>query len=280
MTDDLTSWIGHRREIEDQCGLPLVRRVAALLDADPETIRDGDPLPPGWHVCLFTSRTRQSQLREDGHALSDPLMPPAPLPRRMLGGRRCQYLEPVHVGEDLRRHDEITAITRKQGGSGEMVIVTTRHTIVGARSADPRLIEEQDSLYLAAAAGGTPKASRPEPVMPRPLISEQRSTDTTLLFRYSAVTFNTHRIHYDLPYATGTEGYPQLVVNGGLVTLLLIDLFRRSIGRPLTRIDTRNRAAAHCGYDLRLCIAARAKGWLLWAETATTGEVLMEMNAQ
>lgn len=280
--EELTNWIGRKRETHDKCALPLARRVAALLDADPEALHEGDTLPQGWQICVFTPRTPQSELREDGHAQEDPLLPPPPLPRRMLGGRRCSYEAPLPIGAALRRVDEITAVDRKQGSKGEMVIITTRHTIHLGDEPTPLLVEEQDNIFRAAAAAGSASGKGPEPVspVPTPQFSALRATEPTLLFRYSAVVFNTHRIHYDLPYVTGVEGYPGLIVNGGLMTLLLMDLFRREIGTTLTQTESRNRAAAFGGQVLKLCGAEREEGWLLWVEEAESGRLIMEMRAR
>jgi len=280
MTDDLMSWLGHRRELDDQCALPLAQRVAALLDHDPWALQEGEPLPQGWHICLFTPRICQSNLREDGHAQHDPLMPPAPLPRRMLGGRRCEYLGELRIGAQLHRVDEIVEIQRKNGSSGEMVIITTRHTVSLRDTGEKILIEEQDSIYRAAPSAAAFPAKRAAPIMPEPQFEAVRKTDPALLFRFSAVTFNTHRIHYDLPYATGTEGYPGLIVNGGLMSLLLMDLFRRETGEALQVTDARNRAAVFGGMTLRLKGAQRDEGWLLWIEEVTNGNVIMEMTAK
>lgn len=279
-SDDLTPWIGHGREIADTCALPLVRRVACLLDHDPDALSDGGALPQGWHICLFTPAIRQSELRLDGHSITDPLMPPAPLPRRVLGGRRCRFLADLPIGARLRRRDEITAIERKQRRAGEMVVITTRHTVQDAGSGTPLLIEEQESIYLEVLAGAPAAPATPPPDMPAPAFDMRLPTDPTLLFRYSAITFNTHRIHYDLPYVTGTEGYPERVVNGGLMTLFLLDLFRRETGRRLTATVSRNRAVATCGTTLHLCGAPQGDGWLLWAADAETGRIIMEIRAE
>lgn len=279
MTDELSSWLGHRRELEDQCALPLVQRVAALLDHDPWALRDGEPLPQGWHLCLFTPRIRQADLREDGHAQHDTLMPPAPLPRRMLGGRRCQYFGELLIGAQLHRADEIVDIQRKQGAGGEMVIITTRHTVSRKDTGAMVLVEEQDSIYRAAPSGGTRTATLEARALPEPTFEAFRPTDPTLLFRFSAVCFNTHRIHYDLPYVTSVEGYPGLIVNGGLMSLLLMDLFRRETGQLLRMTEARNRAAAFGGTPLHLKGAQRDEGWQLWIEEAGNNKVIMEMTA-
>jgi 3-methylfumaryl-CoA hydratase len=140
------------------------------------------------------------------------------------------------------------------------------------------VIEEQDVIYRAAA--GAPEAAKPapEPVRPAPSLTRAFTPDPVMLFRYSAVTFNGHRIHYDQPYATGTEGYPGLIVNGGLTALLLLELVKVAAGRPLTAMSVRNRKPLICGRPARLCAAAAGDGWDLWAEDSN-GRMALEAHA-
>lgn len=275
--DDLAAWIGRSREAADVCALPLVRRVAVLLDLDPAGYRDGDPLPHGWHMCLFTPLIRQSALGADGHARHDAFMPPYPLPRRMLGGRRTVFHRPVTIGADVRKRDEIVSIEPKSGRSGRMVLITTRATIFEGDAAEPSIVEEQDSIYREeAGAGDTGGPPKPAAPFPEPAFSRELTTDPTMLFRYSAVAFNTHRIHYDRPYAMEQEGYAGLIVNGGLTALLLVELFRASTGRSPRSMSARNRSALLCGRPVRLCGAPDGDGWLLWAEDRETSRIVLE----
>lgn len=278
---DLAGWVGKREEAEDICALPLVRRVAALLDRDPLAIGEGDPLPAGWQACVFTYLTRKSDLRKDGHALSDPMMPPVPLPRRMLGGRRVYFHKPIIIGAHLRRVCEIVSITPKTGRSGKLIIVTLRYSIYQDGEDSPVIVEEQDSIFREeATASSTPAAKRPGIEPPgEPDFAEDLVTDPTMLFRYSAICFNTHRIHYDEPYATGEEGYPGLVVNGGLSALLLIDLFQRSTGRTPKSFEYRNTGAVFCGRPIRLCGKSDGDAWSLWIQNETPN-VLLEAKIQ
>ncbi|MCB1492006.1 MAG: MaoC family dehydratase N-terminal domain-containing protein [Rhodobiaceae bacterium] len=279
---DYAEWIGRREVAHDVCALLLVRRIAAMLDHDPDTCREGDPLPAGWQMCVFTPLIRQSDLRADGHAQAETLMPPVHLPRRMLGGRRTWFKEPVKIGAALTRTSELVSITPKTGRSGELVIVTVRHTITEDDHDAPLIVEEQDSIFREEAPpGAAPKATGPAttaPARPDPVHVREMTPDPTLLFRYSAIGFNTHRIHYDQPYATGTEGYPGLIVNGGLATLLLIDFFEGTTGQRLKSIEARNTGAIICGRPIRLCAAPSEEGWLLWIED-TNGRMLLEAKA-
>ncbi|MCB1327991.1 MAG: acyl-CoA dehydrogenase [Maritimibacter sp.] len=282
---DLNNWIGRSEHAIDHCSLILARRIAAMLDRDPETVNAGDPLPPGWQMALFTPLIRQSDLRDDGHAQAEALIPPVPLPRRMLGGRRSWFHLPIPIGAAVERQSEIVAIEPKQGRSGALILVTLRHTIRCTGETEAAIIEEQDSIFREEASGGPAKpqpASRPASAGPlRPEFATTLVTDPRLLFRYSAIGFNTHRIHYDQPYATGNEGYPGLIVNGGLATLLLIDLFEREVGRPVASIETRNKGAIICGRPVRLCGAAEpdAPGhWRLWIENEDS-RILLEAKS-
>jgi 3-methylfumaryl-CoA hydratase len=268
--NDWASWIGRREDAEDICALPLVRRVAALLDRDPGAYRQGAPLPTGWHICAFGPQARQSDLGADGHPKTDPLMPPIDLPRRMLGGRRTTFRTPLSIGACLRRTREIVSIVPKSGRTGRLLIMTVRHSIFQDGSTEPSIVEEQDSIFREQAAPGAkeaPPASNPPPPDPlEPTFHRDLTTDPRMLFRYSAIAFNTHRIHYDRPYTTEQEGYPGLIVNGGLTALFLMDLFETSTGRSIRSIETRNKGAIICGRPIRLCGAPGGENWRLWVQ--------------
>jgi 3-methylfumaryl-CoA hydratase len=277
--NDMTDWFDRREEAADVCALPLVQRLAALLDQDPARLRNGDALPQGWHMILFTPVAPQSGLGQDGHPTASGLLaPPADLPRRMLGGRRTQFERALRIGAEMRRVSQVVAFEEKQGRSGRLAIATLRHSIFEGDAAAPSVIEEQDVIYRAAA--GVPEAAKPapEPVRPAPSLTRAFTPDPVMLFRYSAVTFNGHRIHYDQPYATGTEGYPGLIVNGGLTALLLLELVKVAAGRPLTAMSVRNRKPLICGRPARLCAAAAGDGWALWAEDSN-GRMALEAHA-
>jgi 3-methylfumaryl-CoA hydratase len=233
----LQGWIGREEVTEDEASLVLLRRLAALLDQDPAMIRRGAPMPEGWHVVLFGPLARQSRLGPDGHPMKGEFLPPVSLPRRMFAGRRTWFNAPIAIGADLRRVSRIAAITPKQGRSGRMIFVTIRHGIEsGGREC---VVEEQDLVYRDAATPGTRPPEAPPPDLPPEALRETFTPDTTLLFRYSAVTNNGHRIHYDADYARGVEGYPALVVNGGITTTKLSELAKRHLPGPLRSVTTR-----------------------------------------
>jgi 3-methylfumaryl-CoA hydratase len=239
-SDALQAWVGRKEIIEDEAAAVLVRRVAALLDCDPTPFGLGATVPENWHVAFFTPLAGQSQLGPDGHPRKGDFLPPVALPRRMFAGRRLRFVSPIKIGAALRRTSTVTAITPKHGRSGEMVFVQVEHAI----TADGILavIEEHDIVYReAATAGAKPTVAAEEPALPEPTDREEFAPDPVTLFRYSAITFNAHRIHYDGPYVRDEEGYPGLVVNGGLTALRLGEHAKRNLpGGRLGRLSLRN----------------------------------------
>lgn len=263
----------HAERMEDVCVLPLVQRVAATFDLDPRRFKDGDPLPRGWHVCLFTVPTRQSELRPDGTASLGVTLPDVGLPRLMIGGRRIRFMGDIPIGSAVRRESRRKAVISKEGRSGRFVIVTIQHDVYVQGESRAAIEEEQDYLMREAidATPATPEASAPkreraEAPSRAPAVSRTVVPDETLLFRYSAITFNPHRIHYDQPYATGHEGYPALVVNGGIPSLLLLELFRSAARREPASVTVRNVAPLFCRQPLHLHGVQDGAVWRMWAE--------------
>jgi 3-methylfumaryl-CoA hydratase len=258
---DTAAWIGRSRSVSDTLAAPLVRRLAATLDAE----MPAGVVPSHWlPALLFDDAQPTRALGPDGHPAKGEFLPPVPLPRRMLAGRRITFHAPARIGQEFSRTSTIEKIEEKQGRSGRLVFVTVRHATVGPDG--PAMTEVQDIVYREAGGGSTaPRA--PEP-MPPPAWREARTPDTVLLFRYSAICFNGHRIHYDADYARDAEGYPALVVNGGLSTLLLLDAAVRNSGRAIAGFAARTVSPLFCGRPLALCgTAPDAAGQaLLWAE--------------
>lgn len=221
-------WIGRSEHRHDILTPGPVAALAATLDRDDPPPRPGDALPPLWHWLYFLPLHRHSELGTDGHARRGDFLPPVPLPRRMWAGGRLNFVEPLRIGEPVQRFSRITAIRSTRGRSGELVLVTVRHEIHHAGRL--ALEEEHDIVYReaprpeveAAAVRNAPTQAAPHAVHSRTI-----RPDSVLLFRYSALTFNGHRIHYDRAYATEVEGYPGLVVHGPLIATLLLDLLRR-----------------------------------------------------
>lgn len=275
-------WLETVQESDDVCALPLVRRLAATLDRDPGQFRDGDPLPRGWHLAFFSVDTRQSQLRADGVAGFGVPLPDLGLPRVVFGGRRIRFDGDIRIGARLRRVSRLLSITPKEGRSGRFAVATVQHEIYADGAAHPAVIDQQDQVMREAAAGEEP--SRPAPpaaaaAMPQPARRRVVVPDETLLFRISAIMFNPHRIHYDLPYAVGQEGYPGLVVNASVSSLLLLEFFRDEAARAPSSIQLRNAGVAFSGRPLRLNAAPAEGPWRLWADTAE-GQLVTEGTMQ
>jgi 3-methylfumaryl-CoA hydratase len=219
----LEAWVGRQESREDVISPGPAAGLSATLDYDSPRARVGDPLPPLWHWLYFLPALPASELGEDGHARRGGFLPPVTLPRRMWAGSRIRFESPLSVGEQARKVSTIASINHKQGGAGELVFVTVRHRIY---CNDKLAIEEeQDIVYREAATGSS--APKPEPAPEEAQWTRQIAPDPVLLFRYSALTFNSHRIHYDRDYATRVEGYPDLVVQGPLTATLLLDLLHR-----------------------------------------------------
>ena len=252
---------------DDVCALPLARRLAALLDRDPSGLREGDPLPRGWHVMLFNGPTRQSQLRSDGAASLGVVLPDVGLPRLMMGGRQTRFTGDIAIGARVARTTRQGGVQIKQGRSGRFALVKVEHRIVVDGSAEPAVVENQD--YVLREASSAPPAEAALPMaQPQGAATASRTIvpDERLLFRYSAITDNPHRIHYDQAYATGAEGYPALVVNGSIPAMFLLELFRSTAGREPVSMASRNVAPMFCGRALRLHALDEGASWRLWAE--------------
>jgi 3-methylfumaryl-CoA hydratase len=223
--DQYKAWVGRSQSQEDWAAPFPPRALIATLDSGDAEPKIGDPLPPCWHWLYFLETAPASQIGPDGHAKRGPFLPPVPLPRRMWAGSRLKFPGVINVGDKIHRRSEILAVEPKTGTTGAMVFVTVQHRI----SANGVLatIEEHDIVYRQAAQPG----DRPPPAKPAPTDSQWRkdvAPDPVLLFRFSALTFNGHRIHYDLPYVTQEEGYPGLIVHGPLMGLMMLELARRA----------------------------------------------------
>jgi 3-methylfumaryl-CoA hydratase len=218
---DLAKWIGRSETRRDTIAAAPLRELSALLDRDDPEPKAGDAIPPLAHWLYFLPTDRQSELGPDGHAHRGGFLPPVSLPRRMWAGSRLEFLRPLAVGADATRVSTIKDVKVKEGRSGTLVFVTVRHEISDAGGL--ALSDEHDIVYRGEGGG----AGAPVPAPTDEAWRRDIHPDPVLLFRYSAVTFNGHRIHYDHPYVTRVEGYPGLVVHGPLIATLLVDLLRR-----------------------------------------------------
>lgn len=245
----LQGWVGRTETLIDEISVAPVRGLAATLDRDDAAPVVGiTELPPLWHWLYFLPQHRQSEIGPDGHAKRGGFLPPVPLPRRMWAGGRLQWQADnrLRVGDAVRRVSRIESITHKAGRSGDLVFVLVRHEVHNAGGL--ALTEEHDIVYRSAAQPGDPAAP---PMAADSGAAWQREIvpDDVLLFRYSALTFNGHRIHYDRRYVTEVEGYPGLIVHGPLIATLLLDLVRRHA--PDTFIKSFNFKAVRPTFDLQ-----------------------------
>jgi len=262
--DDYSAWVGRSETREDVATAAPLAGLAALLDHDAPSWTPGI-VPPLGHWLYFLPTARQSAIGEDGHPRRDAqgLLPPVPLPRRMWAGSRIDFLAPVPAGAALTRVTTIDAIKPKRGASGDLLFVTLRHEISADGVAAIR--EDQDIVFREAAGATTAPAAAPATPAPEPADIVRRVTpDPVLLFRYSALTFNAHRIHYDRDYARDVEGYAGLVVHGPLIATLLMDHGLRA-GLIPRRFAFRAEAPLIDGPPFDLCLAHDADGARLWA---------------
>lgn len=217
----LQDWVGREQVSQDILTAAPLAALAAALNRE-QTFDTGDALPPLWHWLYFLEVTRSADLAEDGHAERGDFLPPISLPRRMWAGSRLEFLRPLRVGEQVVRRSQIKSVTLKEGRTGPLAFVCVAHDI--SDDAGILLREEHDIVYreLPSSQAGAAPAEKPESAAD---FSRTIEADPKLLFRYSALTFNAHRIHYDRGYAQEVEHYPGLVVHGPLLATLLLELF-------------------------------------------------------
>jgi len=275
--DSLRTWIGRNEVREDTIAATPVVNLLATLDRDDLDVRDGDATPPLAHWLYFLPLYRTEDAGPDGHAKRGGFLPPVPLPRRMWAGGRLEFRDTLRIGDRATKRSTIADVSLKQGRAGPLVFVLVRHEIATARGV--ALIEEHDIVYREAPLPGETPAA---PIAAPPDAAWRRvvTPSALLLFRYSALTFNGHRIHYDRRYVTEVEGYPGLVVHGPLMATLLLDLVRRE--RPDARIGRFVFRAVRPVFDVapfQLCGAPEGGAARLWVADAQ-GALAMEGRAE
>ena len=275
-TAKLKDWLGRSRKEDDELSLGSVRRLAAMLDLDPAPYKRGSELPEAWYAILFGPTARQSIIGRDGHPKTgDDLLPPLHNTRRMFAGRRATFHRPLKVGDMVERVSTVRQVEPKTGRTGSFVLVTIVHEI-SARSG-LAVTEEQDLVYredVAAAADGAAKPAQqaaPKAATEQADHTVEWKPDTVQLFRYSALTFNGHRIHYDLPYTREVEGYPALVINGGLTALMLVEAARAKLAGTIVGYDARAMAPLFLGQIVLLNSRATGDTVETWASSPEGG---------
>lgn len=218
----LSDWIGKKRIVEDEIGLSSVRRIAGMLDLDPDAFTNGTPLPSHWFPMFFPNAVRQSDIGPDGHPKPGVILPPIPLPRRMGAGRRVTLSGNLTVGKPARKIAEVVSMVPKDARTGQICILTMRDTI--ETDGEVVAVDEFDAIYREAVPPGQKStAPTPVPAPTDPVWTVSQTMTNSLVFRYSSVTWNAHRIHYDADYTRDEEGYPALVQNGGLTMQRMVD---------------------------------------------------------
>ncbi|MFN3233769.1 MAG: MaoC family dehydratase N-terminal domain-containing protein [Alphaproteobacteria bacterium] len=220
---DLQDWVGRSERLSDRVYPAPVRALAATLEDDTVRSSDGATLPPLWHWLYFLPNAPMSQVGSDGHPKRGDFLPPISLERRMWAGSRIVFSGDLRLGDEIMRTSEILNIAEKHGRAGPMVFVTVRHTVSSPRGV--AVEEEQDIVFIAMPDKFVPP--KPTSVPENTIWSDPVEVDPVLLFRFSALTFNGHRIHYDRDYATEREKYPGLVVHGPLQAMLIMGAARR-----------------------------------------------------
>ncbi|MGH6881419.1 FAS1-like dehydratase domain-containing protein [Hypericibacter sp.] len=266
-------WVGRRTEQQDIVTPRLDASYRAIFEPHLAAVDDG-AVPLGFHWCLSPRIAGMAELGPDGHPAKSRDLPPVPQPRRMWAGGSIETFAPLRVGDQVRLVSTITDVAFKQGRTGSLCFVTLSHDYLTERGLAIR--DRQDIVYREAAkippvesagdkSGPARAAARSWPI----------ETSPTLLFRYSAITFNGHRIHYDQPYATGVEGYSDLVVHGPLQATLLFNRAAIEGGRVPKRFDYRGLAPAIVGQPLSVCIGGSGEENLFWTQ-GPSGRVHME----
>jgi 3-methylfumaryl-CoA hydratase len=281
----LQSWQGRSETLQDLITPAPLRALSATLDRDDAEPVAGTELPPLWHWLFFLPHHRQSEIGPDGHAKRGGFLPSVPLPRRMWAGGRLHWHAPLRVGDAVRRVSTIASVTHKAGRTGDLLFVLVKHEVHNAHGLC--LTEEHDIVYRPAAQPGDAAPaplSAAQQVQPGTVWQREVVPDDVLLFRYSALTFNGHRIHYDRQYVTQVEGYPGLVVHGPLIATLLVDLVRRHSDRPMKRFEFKAlRPTFECADQRHLRVSgqpdASGQHIRLWAQDHA-GWLTMQASAE
>jgi 3-methylfumaryl-CoA hydratase len=262
---DLHQWVGTTETQRDEITAAPVRGLGATLDRDEPPPARGTRVPELWHWLYFLPMPQAHQVGEDGHERRGRFLPPVTLPRRMWAGGRLRWdtTNALRVGDVVRKQSRIESVQHKSGRSGDLVFVTVAHELHNERGICLR--EEQDIVYRGPAQAG---AAQPAATSDEAAAAWQRELvpDEVMLFRYSALTFNAHRIHYDRTYAREVEGYPGLVVHGPLVATLLADLLRRQTDQRLRSFEFKAVRPSFDGRPIRLMGRPEGNTVQLWAQ--------------
>ena len=279
---ELQRWIGRQQIVEDDISLVTVQRIAAMLDTDPVGFKPGTPLPPHWFSMFFNNNALQRDIGPDGHPNKGIFLPPIPLPRRMGAGRRVSITGALRAAEPARRITEVKAIEPKLARTGHLIVLTLRQTFEAAGKTIA--VEDLDAVYRE---GLPPGARNPVPPAVTPPAdaawSKTVALSNALVFRYSAITWNAHRIHYDMDYARRDEGYPEAVQNGGLTQQLILDAALQHLPGTLAGFEARLMRPLWVGDSVTIQGRAPAGGrmdcWAVDKHGAQAAELKLEYRA-
>lgn len=274
--DHLRTWIGKSHTSEDLISCRHARLMAATINyAAAESIVDGAPLPPLWHWTYFLEGPPTRELGSDGHPARGGFMPPVPLPNRMWAGGRVSFRAPLIIGTSVRKTSSILNVDHKAGNSGELVFVTVLHELHSPQG-ELLIREEQDLVYKGATPPARPSAAPAAEAPSR--FTTTYTPNSAMLFRYSALTFNGHRIHYDVDYCRETEGYKNLVIHGPLNATMLAGYAGEVSGRRLREFSYRGLSPALLGNSITIHADVQDDCVTLYA-TLDDGTVCMKAEA-
>jgi len=268
--DHLKQWIGRSTEATDVITTQLTKGLRATLFQEIGEPATGDVAPYTVHWCLGQPVFPQDQLGPDGHPSRGGFLPPVPLPRRMWAGGELQFIDPLRVGDLVTRTSTISDVTLKSGSTGQLCFVSVEHSITTPRGLAIR--ERQDIVYRDM--GGTPAAApakasaASDKAAPNAQHRETHVSDPVLLFRYSALTFNGHRIHYDRDYVTKVEGYPGLIFHGPLQAALLVEFAAKLKGKAPAKFSYRGVQPLFEGSEFSVNANPSGSGLELWTANA------------
>jgi 3-methylfumaryl-CoA hydratase len=274
--DHLRQWIGRSQESSDVVTAQLVKGLRATLFQEIGEPKPGDAAPFTVHWCLAQPVFPMTLLGRDGHPTRGGFLPPVPLPRRMWAGGELQFFDTLRVGDEQRRNSRIADVTVKKGSSGTLCFVSVEHEVTTPRGVAIR--ERQDIVYREM-GGNQPapaKTASPPPVAKH---RETHMADAVLLFRYSALTFNGHRIHYDRDYVTNVEGYPGLIFHGPLQAAFIVELAAKLHGgKPPKKLSYRGVQPLFEGAEFSVNANYNGAAMEVWTANAA-GEPTMKGTA-
>jgi 3-methylfumaryl-CoA hydratase len=265
--DHLRQWIGRSTEASDIVTAQLVKGLRATLFQEIGEPKTGDTAPFTTHWCLAQPVFPMSMLGPDGHPTRGGFLPPVPLPRRMWAGGELEFVDPLRVGDDTTRSSRISDVTMKTGSTGVLCFVSVEHVVTTPRGVAIR--ERQDIVYRDVSAAPSAAPAKAPPPAPVAKHRESHMADPVLLFRYSALTFNGHRIHYDRDYVTKVEGYPGLIFHGPLQAALIVELAAKlHHGQPPRKFSYRGVQPLFEGSEFSVNANETDGGFELWTANA------------